>query len=593
MTYQVLARSWRPQRFGDLLGQDAAVRTLQNAIGADTLGHAYLFSGLRGVGKTTVARLLAKAVNCAAGPTADPCGECESCTEIAAGSSLDVVELDGASNRGIDDVRELRELLRYRPTRDRYRVIIIDEVHMLTREAFNALLKSLEEPPPYILFIFATTERHKVPGTILSRCQQLEFRPVSQALITERLRKIADQEGFGLSIGAAEMVARASEGSVRDGLSLIDQLRAFSGDQIDEEAVAEVLGVPRFEAIAGLVELLVAGRAAEALGMIRTELLAAHDCTVLYQEVGRVLRAMVHLSLDPELEPSLTEEHRARLLGLVEPFGSGALARMLGLWLDQEGTLRDARSREVALEVACLRLTRWPAIRRIEALLDGNAGVPGTAAAGSTPAGTVPASGTSSSAPPAPAAGSPAASASASSSRSPHSALVGDSESVPESDGSATSRDQDLRARAEAPATGEPVPDAEPAASPVSADGSAECLGQALEESSRHRLASAVESAAADLESGTLVLTFSAENETMYRFAADPERARIIEATAAEVVPGVEEVRLHLDGVCSATGEPTLEAQAIADPQVQLALEVLGGTVSRVTPDYDPGQSHT
>ena len=178
MTYQVLARTWRPQKFSELFGQDAVVQTLCNALTSGTFGQAYLFSGLRGVGKTTAARLLAKAVNCAEGPTAEPCGVCDSCREVAEGSSIDVIEIDGASNRGIDDVRELRELLQFRPTRDRFRVLIVDEVHMLTREAFNALLKSLEEPPSYILWIFATTERLKVPDTIQSRCQQLEFRPV-------------------------------------------------------------------------------------------------------------------------------------------------------------------------------------------------------------------------------------------------------------------------------------------------------------------------------------------------------------------------------------------------------------------------------
>ncbi|MCU0234940.1 MAG: DNA polymerase III subunit gamma/tau, partial [Thermoanaerobaculales bacterium] len=191
MTYQVLARAWRPQRFADLLGQEPVVQTLRNALETGTFGQAYLFSGLRGVGKTTAARLLARAVNCASGPTADPCGDCDSCREVAAGASIDVIEMDAATNTGVDDVRELQELLRYRPTRDRYRVLIVDEVHMLSRAAFNALLKTIEEPPPYILWIFATTERSKVPDTILSRCQQLEFRPVAADLIRARLQEIA------------------------------------------------------------------------------------------------------------------------------------------------------------------------------------------------------------------------------------------------------------------------------------------------------------------------------------------------------------------------------------------------------------------
>ncbi|HSN54065.1 MAG TPA: DNA polymerase III subunit gamma/tau, partial [Candidatus Sulfomarinibacteraceae bacterium] len=209
MSYQVLARAWRPQRFADLLGQEAVVQTLQNALRSGSLGHAYLFSGLRGVGKTTAARLLAKAVNCAEGPTPEPCGECVSCREITAGSSIDVVEIDAATHTGVDQVRELQELLRFRPTRDRFRVVVVDEVHMLSRSAFNALLKSIEEPPPYVLWIFATTERHKVPATILSRCQQLEFRPLADDAIRAHLEAIAAREGFGLSPGAAAAVAAA------------------------------------------------------------------------------------------------------------------------------------------------------------------------------------------------------------------------------------------------------------------------------------------------------------------------------------------------------------------------------------------------
>ncbi len=367
MSYQVLARSWRPQRFADMLGQEAVVQTLRNALASGTLGHAYLFSGLRGVGKTTVARLLAKAVNCEHGPTPDPCGTCVPCREIAEGTALDVVELDGASNRGIDDVRELRELLRYRPSRDRYRVIIIDEVHMLTREAFNALLKSLEEPPPYILFVFATTERHKVPATILSRCQQLEFRPVPAELVASRLQEIAAEEGFELEAEAAGMIARAAGGSVRDALSLTDQLRAFSGDDIDASAVAAVLGVPQQERVMELLSAMVSGDAAAMLGGVREELRAGHDPTVLFEELGRHLRAVALVAMgagDGEAAPPGAEELAARV-------PADGWARMLGIWLEQDRVLREAAHRELALEVAAMRLSRWPTVRRVEELLEG------------------------------------------------------------------------------------------------------------------------------------------------------------------------------------------------------------------------------
>ena len=371
MTYQVLARTWRPQRFADLLGQKAVVQTLCNALSAGTFGQAYLFSGLRGVGKTTAARLLAKAVNCAGGPTPEPCGECASCREILDGSSLDVIEMDAATNTGVDDVRDLQDLLRYHPTRDRYRVIIVDEVHMLSKSAFNALLKTIEEPPPYILWIFATTERHKVPATILSRCQQLEFRPVGTDLIRGRLEAIAAEEGFSLTPTAAASIAAASEGSVRDALSLLDQLRAFASDEVDDGAVAEVLGVPPVEVTARLVEALGAGGAADGLALLREQLAAGQDASVLYRETGRVLRTLLHLAVDPELEQALTAGHHELMQPIADTLGADALGRMLGLWIEQEPLLREAGSRELALEVASLRLARWPAVRRVEEWLDG------------------------------------------------------------------------------------------------------------------------------------------------------------------------------------------------------------------------------
>ena len=371
MTYQVLARTWRPQRFADLLGQEAAVQTLSNALSSGTFGQAYLFSGLRGVGKTSAARLLAKAVNCAEGPTDVPCGTCASCVEVTAGSSLDVIEMDAATNTGVDDVRDLQDLLRYHPTRDRYRVIIVDEVHMLSKAAFNALLKTIEEPPPYILWIFATTDRHKVPATILSRCQQLEFRPVGLELIRGRLEEIAASEGFSLSASAAAAIAAAAEGSVRDALSLLDQLRAFASDDVDDEAVSVVLGVPPLEVTARTVEALGSGRAGDALAMLRDQLAEGQDASLLYREIGRTLRTLLHLAVDPALEPAISDAHRKLLQPMTENFGVDALSRMLGLWLEQEMIVRHAGNRELALEVSALRLARWPSVQRVEGWLAG------------------------------------------------------------------------------------------------------------------------------------------------------------------------------------------------------------------------------
>ena len=237
MSYLVLARKWRPQTFADLVGQEHVSRTLANAIQAGRVHHAFLFTGARGVGKTSAARIFAKALNCETGPTATPCNVCPSCKEITAGQSVDVFEIDGASNTGVDDVRELRENIRYLPSRSRFKIIIIDEVHMLSINAFNALLKTLEEPPDHAKFIFATTEPHKIPVTILSRCQRFDFRKIALPRVTARLREIVDAEGIRISDRALGLVARRGEGSMRDSLSTLDQVIAFCGDEVADDDV--------------------------------------------------------------------------------------------------------------------------------------------------------------------------------------------------------------------------------------------------------------------------------------------------------------------------------------------------------------------
>ncbi len=242
MSYQVLARKWRPQVFEDVVGQGHITRTLQNAITTKRLAHAFLFSGPRGVGKTTTARILAKALNCTQGPTPTPCGRCDSCIETTAGTSVDVIEIDGASNRGIEHIRELREAVKYAPTRGKYKVYVIDEVHMLTNEAFNALLKTLEEPPPHVLFIFATTEPQKIPATIHSRCQRYGFKRIPLNEIIDQLRKIAAAEGITITDQGLAMIARAAEGSMRDSQSLLDQAVSYSGMAVRNEDLQATLG---------------------------------------------------------------------------------------------------------------------------------------------------------------------------------------------------------------------------------------------------------------------------------------------------------------------------------------------------------------
>lgn len=243
MSYLVLARKWRPQTFSDLVGQEHVCRTLQNAIGSGRVAHAFLFTGARGVGKTSAARILAKALQCESGPAAEPCNECPACREITAGTSVDVFEIDGASNTGVEDIRELRENIKYLPSRCRFKIFIIDEVHMLSNNAFNALLKTLEEPPPHVKFIFATTEPHKVPITILSRCQRFDFKRISLPKIVDRLRRIVDEEKVGISDAALTAIGRKGDGSMRDSLSTLDQVLAFCGMSVDDAEVTALLGV--------------------------------------------------------------------------------------------------------------------------------------------------------------------------------------------------------------------------------------------------------------------------------------------------------------------------------------------------------------
>lgn len=383
MSYTVLARKWRPQTFDDVVGQEVVTRTLKNALASGRVGQAFLFSGARGVGKTTTARLLAKALNCSAaeGPTPEPCNACVSCREITAGTAIDVQEIDGASNNSVDDVRELRESARYNPARDRFKVWIIDEVHQLSGSAFNALLKTLEEPPPRVKFIFATTESHKLPQTILSRCQQYDFRLIPTRELLLHLRAISDKERIAVSDEALARVARAAEGSVRDALSLFDQVLAFSGDEVRDEDVGALLGLIDRELLVAAAQGVLAGDSLGLLDLVERLADYGADYRNFTRELLLCFRELLLVKIAPgdsALLAGLVPEERERLKPLAEAFSEDDLLRTLDLLARLDGELRQATDARVTLELALLKLAQMrrlmpfaELVARVEALAGG------------------------------------------------------------------------------------------------------------------------------------------------------------------------------------------------------------------------------
>ena len=357
MAYLVLARKYRPATFDEIVGQEHVTRALKNAIRLDRVAHAFLFTGARGVGKTTAARVLAKALQCENGPTPDPCGTCRSCTEITSGSSLDVFEIDGASNRGINEIRELRDGVAYAPQRDPYKIYIIDEVHMLTSEAFNALLKTLEEPPRHVKFIFATTEPQKIPVTILSRCQRYDFKRVPLTQVREHLDSLLESESISLPPEGVRMVARESEGSGRDALSLLDRVISFAGDGADAAAVSECLGIADRDWIVALLRTLLDGETAEALEVIAKVHGYGYDMRSFTSEVLMTLRDLIVVKVcGPKAKAAELSDAEAEELNA--PGGSvavAALQRMFQILLKASDTVAHSRHPRLALEMALVR----------------------------------------------------------------------------------------------------------------------------------------------------------------------------------------------------------------------------------------------
>jgi DNA polymerase-3 subunit gamma/tau len=363
MDYQVSARKYRPGTFDDVIGQPHVVQTLVNSVTTKRIAQAYLFSGTRGVGKTTVARILAKALNCEQGPTGTPCGTCSNCLEIAQGTSVDVMEIDGASNTSVDDVREIRENVKFAAFRGKYRVYIIDEVHMLSNSAFNALLKTLEEPPPHVVFIFATTEIHKIPATILSRCQHYNFRRIARTEIVERLRHVINQDNIAIEERSLMALARASEGSMRDGLSLLDQAVAFGGKTIVHTDLEALLGAVPQELVRALIQAITVQDSAAALRVLAQLLDQGHDLRAYCAEVVEYLRNMLVVSVvpSPQEQQGLIEASAEDLMQLAanaRSFSPESLQELFSIFTQAEDSLRLSAHPRFVLETAAVRATR-------------------------------------------------------------------------------------------------------------------------------------------------------------------------------------------------------------------------------------------
>src|SRR5215468_6895429 len=356
VSYEVFARKYRPQMFDDLVGQTHVARTLKNAVAQNRLAHAYLFVGPRGVGKTSTARILAKSLNCVKGPTVYPDNTCDNCREIAAGNSLDVIEIDGASNRGIDDVRELRDNVRYAPAKSRFKIYIIDEVHMLTKEAFNALLKTLEEPPSHVKFIFATTEPDKVLPTILSRCQRFDLHRIPANLIAEHLQFIAGKEKITLEPAAAHAVARGAEGGLRDAESMLDQLVAFCGEKISENDVLNVFGFTSEQTVTDLTGRILGGETPEAIDLLHQQSDAGKDMMRLMSDLIAYLRDLLVFKAKPDaLNEDIDPEVQKSLAAHAEIISTDRLLELIDQFAVAEGRMKWAPNKKLHFEVAIIK----------------------------------------------------------------------------------------------------------------------------------------------------------------------------------------------------------------------------------------------
>jgi DNA polymerase III subunit gamma/tau len=600
MSYKVIARKYRPQTFSEIVGQQHVTRTLANAIGSNRVAHAYIFSGVRGVGKTTTARILAKALNCASGPTANPDNTCDSCREISAGTSLDVLEIDAASNRGIDQIRELREMVRYAPASSRYKVVILDEAHQLTGEASNALLKTLEEPPERVVFILATTRAEDLSETIKSRAQLFQFRSLTFREIAEEIERIARAENLQIEPGAVAVLARAAEGSLRDGLSLLEQAISYSGESVTDAQVRELLGVVAESVLDELVEAIATQSAERALGLVHRLIGEGQNLQHFCREAIRHFRnLLVSLVCGANSElVAAPEEERARLAEQAGGFSEEDLTRFFNILLITDDDLRRKPDPRLHLELGLLKLVNAQRLAPLEEILadlrGGNTGAKTPAPPSGAPpramSATQSASGSGSVAPvreaikasAAPAAAPRIPAATEKLSASPASAPA-----VSAPSGRVTSSPVPFSA---VPITSGPVPASPPRIVARAAGDAAGGLASAQVEAIKAALQgqkflwSMVEHATRwEIEGGELHLFFPSESRSLAEMlqARDPmERLRTV---LNQVVGRPLRVCVKLEsGRTSAVRSSELRARFEEDPIVRAMLEKFGGQISKV-----------
>jgi DNA polymerase III subunit gamma/tau len=596
MSYKVIARKYRPQTFSEIVGQQHVTRTLANAIGSNRVAHAYIFSGVRGVGKTTTARILAKALNCASGPTANPDNTCDSCREISAGTSLDVLEIDAASNRGIDQIRELREMVRYAPASSRYKVVILDEAHQLTGEASNALLKTLEEPPERVVFILATTRAEDLSETIKSRAQLFQFRSLAFKEIAEEIERIARAENLQIEPGAVAVLARAAEGSLRDGLSLLEQAISYSGETVTDAQVRELLGVVAESVLDELVEAIATQSAERALGLVHRLIGEGQNLQHFCREAIRHFRNLL-VSLVCGAHSDLVAapaEERARLAEQAAKFSEEDLTRFFNILLITDDDLRRKPDPRLHLELGLLKLVNAQRLAPLEEILadlrGGNAGTKTSAPPSGAPpramSATQSASGLGTVAPvrePIKASAAPAATT-----RVP---TASEKLSVSPASAPAVSRPiSSPGAISATPASSGPLPASPPRIIARAAGDAAGGLASAQVEAIKAALHgqkflwSMVEHATRwEIEGGELHLFFPSESRSLAEMlqARDPmERLRTV---LNQVVGRPLRVCVKLEsGRASAVRSSELRARFEEDPIVRAMLEKFGGQISKV-----------